>query len=199
MCQFIETIAYENGQFQRLGLHNERCNRTRKHFFGTLPPIEFESVLSIPEHLKHETVKCKVTYAKEIIHIDYDLYTIRAVHSLRLVVDDTIEYAFKYADRSKLNALFQMRGQYDDILIVKNGLITDTSYANIVFKKDGNWYSPQNPLLQGTRLASYLRNGRIISALLHPDDLHLYSEARIINSMISIESSPIVPIENIHF
>jgi len=153
--------------------------------------------LFIETHLKEETVKCTVTYGAEIIDIVYNLYKIRPVHSLQMIVDDTIDYEFKYADRTKLNSLFNLRNQSDDILIIKNGLITDTSYANIVFKKEGKWYSPQNPLLKGTRIDTYFREGLVTPALLRPPDLFHFSEARIVNAMISIENSPVIPIGSI--
>lgn len=198
MCQFIETICYEGGRFQWIGLHNERCNRTRNHFFGLRPNLQLELYLTVPAHLKNEIVKCSITYGVEIISITYDLYKIRPVNSLQIVTDNEIDYSFKYADRTKLNALHQLRGQSDDILIVKNGFITDISYANIIFSKDEKWYSPQNPLLRGTRLESYLSEGIVTPALLRPSDLHLFSEARIINAMISIENSPVLQIGNIN-
>ena len=197
MCQFIETICYEKGDFQHIGLHNERCNRTRRHFFGALPDVDLHSDLHMPEHLKNKTVKCKVTYGRTVTSIGYTSYQIRPVNSLRIIRDDTIEYSFKYADRTILNLLFELRGQCDDILIVKNGFITDTSYANIIFQKDKRWYSPINPLLHGTRLDNYIRKGCILPAQIRQEDLPGFSEARIINAMISIDSSPIIPIQNL--
>lgn len=197
MCQFIETICYKKGHFERMELHNERFNRTRKQFFGLQTSLQLELLLSIPLHLKDITVKCTITYGTDIISIEYNSYKIRPVNSLQMVVDDTVNYSYKYADRSKLNALFLQRGQSDDILIIKNGFITDISYANIIFKKDDKWYSPSNPLLKGTRIDSYIREGIVTSALLRPSDLPLFSEARIVNAMISIGNSPVIPIKNI--
>ena len=197
MCLFIETICYEKGCFERIELHNERFNRTRKQFFGLQTPFQLELLLSVPPDLKYKTVKCTVTYGTDIVRIDYNLYQIRPINSLQMVVDDTIEYAFKYADRTKLNSLFDLRGQSDDILIIKNGFVTDTSYANIVFKKDDKWYSPSGPLLKGTRIDRYMREGLVTPALLRPSDLPLFSEARIVNAMISIENSTVILIENI--
>jgi 4-amino-4-deoxychorismate lyase len=198
MCRFIETICFEEGNYQRIELHNERFNRTRNHFFGIQADLRLELLLSIPATLMGQTVKCTVTYGSEIVHVEYVAYQIRPVKSLQLISDDTIDYAFKYYDRTKIASLYQKRGQCDDILIVKNGLITDTSYANIVFLKDDQWYSPQNPLLRGTRLTGYLQNNLVTPALLHPEDLKLFSEARIINAMISIEDAPVIAIENFY-
>ena len=197
MCLFIETICYEQGCFQQIDLHNERFNRTREQFFGLRTPLQLELLLSVPFDLKDETVKCTVTYGVDIISTDYTLYQIRPVNSLQMVVDDTIGYAFKYADRTKLNSLFDLRGRSDDILIIKNGFVTDTFYANIVFKKDDKWYSPSDPLLKGTRIDRYTREGLVTPALLRPSDLPFFSEARIVNAMISIENSPVILIENI--
>ena len=198
MCQFIETICYENGRFQRIELHNERCNRTRAHFFGNQPEVRLELLLSIPIHLVHDTVKCTVTYGIEILKIEYVKYAIRPINSLQLVTDNNIDYSFKYADRSELSNLWRKRMEYDDILIVKNGLITDTSYANTIFLSKNTWYSQKIPLLMGTRLQRYLQEGRVTPALLTPNDLFRFSEVRIINAMISIENSPVIPIEAIH-
>ena len=197
MYQFIETICYENGCFQRIRLHNERCNRTRNHFFGCLPPLDLGLFLSVPIHLVSEKVKCTVTYGADIENIEYALYKIKPIGSLQMVYDDTIDYDFKFADRLKLSELVQKKGQCDDILIIKNGLISDTSYANALFLRGGRWYSQQNPLLKGTRLESYLQTKMITPFLIRPKDLSLFSEIRIINAMISIEDSPVIPVTRI--
>ena len=198
MYQFIETICCEMGRFQNIGLHNERFNRTQNFFFGICSDFHLESILSVPGDLKTDHVKCKVTYANEIISTEFEPYKIRQVKSLQLVTNDTIDYAYKYADRSKLDSLYKLRGQCGDILIVKKGVITDTSFANIVFKKEDRWYSPQNPLLRGTRLESYIRKGIVTPAILCPEDLSNFSEARIINAMVSIENSFPISIGNIY-
>jgi len=197
MCLFIETICYENGKFHRIELHNGRLNRTRSHFLELHSNFQLELFLSVPAHLKDKKLKCKVVYGTGIVSIEYGLYTNKPVTSLQIVRDDEIDYSFKYEDRTKLNALFQLRGQCDDILIVKNGFITDTSFANIIFRKDNYWYSPLNPLLRGTRLEGYVSEGRITPTLLQTKDLPLFTEARIINALISIEDSSVIEIKDI--
>ena len=44
---------------------------------------------------------------------------------------DEADYRYKSADRSLLDRLFALRGAADDVLIVRRGLITDTSIANV--------------------------------------------------------------------
>jgi len=197
MIGLIDTVCYENGKFQRLELHNNRINRSRKDLFGLNDELQIEGYLSVPSCLESEIVKCRITYSSEIEKIEYEKYVMKPIHSLKLINGDHIDYAYKYSDRSQLTQLFQSKGEADDILIVRAGFITDTSYANIVFLKEGAWITPSAPLLNGTRRESYLRSGRITIALIRPEDLAQFSEARIINAMIPLEQSPIIKIQNI--
>ncbi len=199
MYQFIETICYKNGLFERIDLHTNRLNRTRHHFFGNQIAINLFDHLKVPQDLINSTVKCTVTYSNEIEHISYSDYQMRAVNSLKLIDHNLIDYSFKYANREELGELYSKRGECDDILIVKDGFLTDSFYANLVLLRENRWYSMLNPLLLGTRLLSYVQESLVTPVLVSPDDLHLYSEARIINAMISIENSPIIPIQNIYY
>ena len=72
-------------------------------------------------------------------------YTVRHVHSLALIQADHIDYTYKSAGREPLNRLFALRGACDDILIVKQGLLTDTSIANIALSDGTHWYTPAHP------------------------------------------------------
>lgn len=156
MCRFIETICIRNGQPERLLWHNTRLNRTRREVLDQTTKIDLTNHLSIPAEAKKGLFKCRVTYQEAIEKVEFEPYSMRAVHSLRLINAHGINYNYKYADREKLQKLFALRGDADDVLLVKNGFITDTSYANIVFQKGKKWYTPDTPLLPGTRRAFYL-------------------------------------------
>ncbi len=160
--------------------------------------IYLEKFLQIPGKLCGNKIKCRVLYSDRIENIEYQEYVQRPVRSLKMVNGDSINYEYKYADRDSINALLQMKGTADEVLIVKNGVITDISYANVIFLKKDEWFTPLNPLLKGTRRESYLNYGKIKSALIHPLDLKEFTEARIINAMISLEESAAIPIENIN-
>lgn len=198
MLQLIETICWEKGGFQRLSLHEERMFLSAARFFGQACPIHLSSLLEIPPSLQDHKVKCRVTYSDKIENIQYETYLKRSVKSLKLVYDDAIDYSFKFRDRTALNRLFGFRGESDDILIVKNGLITDTSYANIVFLKNGEWFTPELPLLRGTRREEYLRTGLIRTGSIRPEDLSHFEEARLINAMLSLEEGDPVRISDIY-
>jgi 4-amino-4-deoxychorismate lyase len=197
MLQLIETICFENGHFQRINLHEERLNRFRLNLFGSCNQLLLRPLLRIPASLYEHKVRCRVTYSDTIENIEYEQYFSKNIRSLKLVWDDSIEYPYKYKNRDNLNNLLSMRCNADEILIVKNGMITDTSFTNIVFLKRGRWYTPELPLLAGTRRADYLKKKQILPAIIRPDDLNQYEEAKLINSMRSIEEVNSISISQI--
>jgi 4-amino-4-deoxychorismate lyase len=196
MLQLIETICYENGAFQRIPLHEERMKRSRQQLFGVSDLLSL-SRLSIPESLKYQKVKCRITYSFQIEEIAYEPYISKSIKSLKLVREDAIDYSHKYKNRDSLNRLLGMRGVYDEILVVKNGMITDTSFSNIILLKGGTWYTPEYPLLPGTRREFYLRKNQIFPRVIKPEDLGQYEEARLINSMRSLEDADPIQIAGI--
>jgi 4-amino-4-deoxychorismate lyase len=197
MLQLIETICFEKGVFQRLPLHEERMNRSRLHFFCRPDKISLVRHLKVAESLKNETLKCRVTYSEEIEGIEYEAYTLKSIKSLKLVADDSIEYSYKFRNRDNLNNLLKLKGESDEVLIIKNGQVTDTSFTNIVFLKEGKWFTPEHPLLCGTRREYYIRKRRIKPIAITPDDLWQFEEARLINSMRSLEDSEPILISDI--
>lgn len=197
MLQLFETICCQNGVFQRIPFHEERMNRSRNHFFGSPTSISLMEFLKLPDLLNGQTVKCRVTYSVDIENIEYEIYNQTSINSLRLVQDDSIVYNFKFRNRDQLYRLWQMRGDSDEILIVKDGFITDTSFSNIIFLRNGKWYTPKYPLLNGTRREFYLQEKLVLPELIKPIDLFLYEEARLINSMRSIEDGKSIRIADI--
>ena len=189
MFQLIETICFESGAFQRIPLHENRMNRSRYHLFGRTEQLSLDRLLCIPESLKDQKVKCRVTYSVQVEDIEYEPYIPKKIRCLQLVRDDTIDYTFKLKDREQLNRLLNQRGRADEILIVKNGFITDTSYTNIAFLREGKWFTPASPLLSGTRREEYLQKNLLFPCMIRPDELHLYQEARLINAMLSLEDT----------
>ena len=111
-------------------------------------------------------------------------YHIRPVSSLRLVADDEAAYRYKSTDRSVLDRLFACRETEDDVLIVRKGLLTDTSICNIALWNGKQWITPSVPLLAGTKRASLLDQGGIVAGDIRPEDLPGYSRIRLFNAMI---------------
>jgi 4-amino-4-deoxychorismate lyase len=196
MCLLIETIRVENGRLQNVSFHNERFNRSRKELFGIRKEIDLESNIEIPLSFSTGRQKCRIVYSTKIISIAFEEYIIKIPKTLQMVEDDTIEYAYKFQDRKHIEKL-KLNCKTDDILIIKNGFIKDTSYANIVFWDGEKWFTPSSPLLQGTMRSKLLLENTIHQEELRKSDIKLFKSARVINAMIGFEESPSIEIKNI--
>ncbi|MCM1311564.1 MAG: aminotransferase class IV family protein [Bacteroides sp.] len=195
MCQFIETIRIEHGQANNLCYHERRLNNTLSHFFGTGSNIQLKDYLLLTPDM-HET-KCRIIYGeKGISDVSYSRYTPRPVRSLRMVCADNIDYAYKSADRSAINQLFGLRGEQDDILIVRQGLLTDTSIANIALYDGSYWHTPCHPLLKGTRRESLIDRGILKETDITPEMMNMFSRIRLFNAMIDWDAQEL-PIESV--
>lgn len=182
MCPFIETIRIEDGQIYNLDYHTERLNRTRAAFWKEAEPIDLSEFVS-SQHLPG-IQKCRIVYGREIEEITYTPYQIRSVQSLRLVTSDDIDYTYKSTDRTALNALFAQRGMADDVLIIKNGCLSDTSIANIAVYDGKDWFTPATPLLRGTKRAELLEKQILKEKEIPVGHLKEYSHIAIFNAMI---------------
>jgi len=196
MCRLLETIRCENGVLQNLSWHQARLDYSREMLFKSFRRFNLEELV-VPEEFKKGLCKCRVIYAKDFENVEFSVYHLPKIQSLKLVVNDEIDYHHKFADRSEIQKLFEKRGLADDILIIKNGLITDSSYTNILFFDGEYWLTPAFPLLEGTQRAKLLGQGKIILANISPADLFKFSKARLINAMIRFEDELDIDIENI--
>ena len=70
------------------------------------------------------------------------------------------------------------------MLLVRNGMITDTSYSNIVFRREGEWITPSFCLLKGTMRQYLLDNGKIREEQIAVKDLPRFEKFKLINAMI---------------
>jgi len=138
-----------------------------------------------------------VIYGAEVVSTEFLPYLPHPVKTLRLVEDDIIEYSHKYLDRSKLNKLIDINTA-DDILLVKNGYITDASFANVVFTDGKGWITPDTPLLPGTMREKLLSEGIITAERIPVGRLREFSRFRLINAMLGF-SFPETPVSNIFY
>lgn len=191
----LETIRIIHQQPQNLSHHQARFDHSRKTLFNVKDNINLASYIPIPKD--QGCYKCRILYQKDIQKIELVPYQIRPIKSLQLVIADDIIYNFKYANRQHLNALAAQKGQADDVLIIKNGYITDTSYSNTVFWDGKMWWTPDTPLLCGTRRAKYLQEGRIKERAIQVNDLENYQGAKVINAMVGLDDAETIDIHQI--
>jgi len=170
---FIETLLITN-HINNLDLHNFRMNETRKYFYN-LPPIDLADFVD----LKPNT-RCRVLYDRDIIKVEYFELVKREFKKFK-IVKSNIEYSFKYANRDKLNNL-KVDG-YDEVIIVKNGLITDTTISNLAFF-DGEWITPKTPLLKGTKRMQLLNKGMLKEKDIKIGDIKNFKKIAMMNAIL---------------
>jgi len=189
MCQLLETIKLENGILQNIGLHNERFNRSRYELFGIDEPLQLENEINLPKNISNDIYKCRIIYGRNIEKIEIIPYRIRTINALKIVHDNSIQYQYKYQNRDVINRLYSLKGECDDVLIVRNGLVTDTSYCNIVFSDGKKLITPSLPLLKGTKREQLLSKAVIIEDEIKLSDIYLFKKAFLINAMIDLENN----------
>lgn len=129
-------------------------------------------------------VKCRVEYAAGVVAVEYAPYSLRPVARLRLTPADGLDYRYKRSDRTALGTLFAGRGDADDVLLVQGGRLTDTSICNIALFDGEAWYTPDRPLLAGTRRAALLEAGLVLPRCIPVGELGRYRRIRLFNAMI---------------
>lgn len=199
MCQLLETIKCAEGKLENLDYHQARFSLSRKIKFSDDDEISLKNQIQIPDFAKTGLFRCRVIYGKQIDRIEFVPHVYRSVTTLRLVECDDIDYQFKYSDRKKLEAVFEKRDECDDIIIVKNGWITDSFAANLVFFDGEKWVTPDKPLLAGTQRARLLSEGQITSAGVTKYDLKNFQKAGLINAMNNLGNMPVIEISKIVF
>jgi 4-amino-4-deoxychorismate lyase len=188
MCLLIETIKINDSAPENIFWHNKRFNETRQELFGIQEKYRLEESIIVPEEFSKGVVKCRIGYGKEVGFIEYEKYVFRPVRTLKLVFGNFIQYPHKYRDRSEINGLFVQKADKDDILIIKNGLVSDSSYCNLVFSDGKGFFTPETPLLKGTKRAKYLSEGRIKEREIRVEDIKQYQEIHLINAFQDLGS-----------
>jgi 4-amino-4-deoxychorismate lyase len=198
MSRLVETIKVENGILLNISFHNERMARSLYEVYGLSKNADLEKIINIQSFTGKGIYKCRVVYDDRIVKVEFLPYIIKSVRSLKMVTDDNISYPCKFINRDNILRLMEMCGECDDILIIRKEMVTDSSYANVVFRDvHGYWVTPSSYLLPGTRRASLLHRGLIKETIIRYTDLNKYTEVKLINSMIGIEDTEGIPVANI--
>ena len=190
MFQLVESLRIESCELHNVELHNRRLNKAIAEIWGKKREIDLVKIIDIPPDISGERYKCRVVFTPENISYSISPYTQRIIRSLRIVTDNSIDYTYKTSNRDKLNAAFEKRDTCDDIIIVKNGFIADSSASNILLFDGSDWITPDTPLLKGTQREYLLLNKKIIEQPVPVSALNQYHKIKLINAMIDFERAP---------
>lgn len=191
MSRLIESIKLQNGNFHRLHYHQQRVDRSITALFQTKSTVNLVAVLNKQQFPKTGLYKCRIVYTTKVESVEFVPYEIRHVNRLKVVYDNTISYPHKTENRTELNALFSQRQFCDDVLIVRNGKITDASYSNVLFYDGNKWVTPDTPLLKGTMRQFLLETAEIKELPISVQDIPNFKTFRLINAMLGFDGPEI--------
>ncbi|MEI7500912.1 MAG: aminotransferase class IV family protein [Bacteroidota bacterium] len=183
MSLLFETVCVKNGIPLHLAWHEKRMNFARQEIWQISTPVILESALVVPLESATGVLRCNIHYGPEIQHVGFHAYEKNIIRSLKLINCPEIDYHLKYTDRELLESLFALRGLCDEVIIVKNGHITDTTISNLIFFDGTDWFTPANPLLKGTCRNRLLATGRVIEKDIHVEDINTFAGCKLINAM----------------
>ena len=187
MYPLFESIRVEGGRAHLLQYHQNRLNRSYLGLFKTACPWTLESIL--PELPSEGLFKLRFKYNKDSFSFETLQYTPSKIESLKFTEINSYSYDFKFTDRSGIDQAFNLRGDCDDVLMTKNGLLTDTSYCNILLFDGTDWITPAQPLFKGVQ-REYLLDQKMIKVReIHKGDLTLYIACQLINALNSFDKN----------
>ena len=197
MYPLFESIRLSEGKFDRLEWHQSRIDHSCLDIYKKVPSWRLGNQLESYSIPGPGLYKCRMTYNLNLANVEFIPYELRPVRTLKLIPDDSIDYEHKWVDRDSLLKLIEQRGVCDDILIVKHGMITDSSYSNIVFGKDGQWYTPSTKLLGGTMRQYLLDVDLIQEDEITEANFREFKSFRLINAMVQWDG-PAIDVSNIY-
>ena len=181
--KFLETIKVLDGELLHIEYHQQRYERT----LYSCGIREFYSLANILHPPQKGLYRCRVVYGVDgEFTQSYHTYTKRKIETLKLVESDIV-YDRKYADREALETLFEKREACDDIIIVKEGLIRDTTIANLAFFNGAEWFTPRQPLLKGTTRQRLLESGFLKELDIDVASLSGFEKIALMNAMVDFD------------
>jgi 4-amino-4-deoxychorismate lyase len=179
----LETIKVENGEIYNLPYHQYRCDRSRKALFGSKAKLDLSTVISPPSEGLY---RCRILYHEVIESIEYIPYSPKPIQTLK-IIPSSVDYRYKYADRTIFEILLREHSDADEIIIEKEGLLTDTTISNIAFFDGTDWFTPAKPLLEGTMRSKFIEHGLLKEKDIRKEDLDNYSHVALINAMLGFK------------
>ena len=177
--KYFETIKCEDFEVFNLDYHQKRVANT----IGLNINLQ-EYINPISEEL----LRCKLIYDENgVVDVLYFPYKKREIKSFKIIFDNEIEYSKKYLNRAKLDELYEKRDDCDEVIIIKNEIVTDTTIANIAIFYENSWITSKNCLLGGTTRARLLEEKKLLEKDITLDMLKNASKVALMNAMIGFD------------
>jgi len=196
MSRFIESIKVEDQEAFLLDLHQKRVNETFTHF-GKESALNLQKIFKNLEVDEDGLFKLRIVYdLDKNFRTQLIPYAIPEIHSFQLVENNTFDYSFKFEDRKELDRM-KSQSKAEEIIIVKNNHITDTSFSNLLFLKGKEWFTSNTFLLNGVMRQHLLKTKKIKETEITLNNIKEFSNFQIINAMNDFDDMFIYPIDKI--
>lgn len=186
MSQLIESIKVLDNRIYNLSYHQQRVKESCYRLYGSNhDPINYNNIKKAISKIEKGLHKLRIVYNENEYEFSIKPYHLKPISTLKKVSISKLDYSLKFEERTQLNLLYQNRGKCDDILIIREGVVTDTYYANVAFLKNGNWFTPETPLLRGTQRQKLLDEEKLFTKSITAKEISSYSLCRLFNAMIN--------------
>lgn len=95
--------------------------------------------------------------------------------------NNSYDYSFKFEDRKEFERM-KTKAKTEEIIVVNNNHITDTSYTNILFCKGKEWFTPTTYLLNGVMRQHLLHEKKIKETEITLQNIKEFSHFQLINA-----------------
>jgi 4-amino-4-deoxychorismate lyase len=177
-------------------LHQKRVDHTFSHF-GKEDSIDLAKIYKHLDHNEDGLFKLRIVYdLDKKVRTQMIPYAIPELNDFQLVENNSFDYSFKSEDRRELEKM-KMKSRAEEIIIVKNNHITDTSYSNLLFKKGKDWFTPSTYLLNGVQRQNLLKQKKIKETEITLQNLKEFSHFQLINALNDFDENFTYPIGKI--
>ena len=193
MYLFFESIRLLDGVPENLSYHQARVDKAIADHRGLA--IDLNLLASGEKFPNKGLYKWRISYnTRREIFSELVPYTATKPKSVKLVTADHIIYRYKHENRSAIHQLLSKSGACD-IIMVRKGLLTDASYANVAFYNGIEWHTPEIPMLEGTQRAKLIDLSLLKRKNIRIDDLGQYQYFKRINALMTWEEAPNLPMD----
>ena len=195
MYQVFETIKVHQHRVFNLSYHVERMKKTAAFLSFRLPSLHHLEEQILNHHNGH-LQKARILYNEKDLTIELQNYSPRHITQFISIKNDTILYPYKFTNREQFKLPSYLKLPSNEPLFIKNNQFTDSGYANIVFLKNNVWFTPESPLLLGTKRQYYLDHQLIQLANISLNNFSQFSHIGLINAMLDLGEC-VLPISTI--
>ncbi len=197
MFPFIETMQLIGSNLSNLEFHQARIDEVFKNFYPNYPSLSLQNIQTNILNNTSNIKKCRLLYNHHYYNIQISDYN-PAIFNQFYLMECKLNYKYKYYDRLLLEHIKSNLHADIEIILTSDGLINDTSYANIVFYDGTRWTTPSNCLLKGTTRSRLLSENKIVEEIIKIEDLKLFRSFKLINALNNFEETTEYSISKIY-